>query len=1031
MKVGIAIAASLSLCGFALAQPVAAPPRDVADVLVVLESYKPDPAAVAKLRAAAAAEAPANASERELAVFYHLRARARSETGDTVGEIADLDKALSHAPGLARRGVGERSDILREVYQVEFRAGNYPKAIAASREMITLDATSGRAMGAWLGIESASIQMGDMKAAEEAVDRIEAIVTRLRRNYADWLNFENNTLKWREMARGRLLEARGNYGVAEHHFRKALEHAEKDVQDNEVRIRANMGAITRPVAQRYWAETEGELAANLRAQGRLAEAEYYSRRALLRSLETFGRYNLTTAAFISSLALVVHEQGRFADAEKLARVAVETYQASGVPRSSVTLAQARAVLGAVLVAQERWPEAVALFEERDRDLASDAQQYERLRARDDLGWAIALVRTGQAAKAAPMLDRIYEGRRARGVADDDYALVEMRGFRALGMAATGRKPEAFGEFRAAVPVLLEASRHGASSEDSGVARQQRLTWLLEGYLALLWDLRDGPELRAAGLDAAAESFRIADVARGSVVQRALAASAARSVPSDPALAELARREQDALQRLTTLGDLVNRLLAAPPEQKSPAIIEGLRKEIAALTAERAQLRKDLAQRFPEYAQLTEPKPVSAADIAAALAPQEALVAIYSAPSSAYVWAIRRGRPVAFAASPIGEAEIAQAVAKLRKAVDPGDEPPSAWTPFDVALAYSLYAKLLKPVEAGWQGASTLLVVPHKTLGQLPFGLLVTAPHQLGAPAQPQFAEFRAVPWLIRQAGIVQLPTASTLVTLRRAPARAGSKPFVGIGDPVFRLAAAEAAAGGETRRGGPVRRNLSIAAKASADGKVNNSAGLAQLAPLPDTADEVLEIAKALGVERNGNVFLGTEASERNVKSGILLDRRIVVFATHGLVPGDLDGLTQPALALSAPRGARAPGDDGLLTLDEILSLKLNADWVVLSACNTASADGGASEAVSGLGRGFFYAGARSLLVSNWPVETVSARLITTGVFARQAKDPSQTRAEALRQQLLQMIDKEAGNGFTYAHPLFWAPFSLVGDGGR
>jgi CHAT domain-containing protein len=200
---------------------------------------------------------------------------------------------------------------------------------------------------------------------------------------------------------------------------------------------------------------------------------------------------------------------------------------------------------------------------------------------------------------------------------------------------------------------------------------------------------------------------------------------------------------------------------------------------------------------------------------------------------------------------------------------------------------------------------------------------------------------------------------------------------------------------------------------------------------LPDTADEVLEIARVLGIERNGNVFLGVEASERNVKSGILLDRRIVIFATHGLVPGDLDGLTQPALALSAPRGAPAPGDDGLLTLDEILSLKLNADWVVLSACNTASADGAASEAVSGLGRGFFYAGARSLLVSNWPVETVSARMITTGVFARQARDPSQSRAEALRQQLLQMIDKEAAAGFTYAHPLFWAPFSLVGDGGR
>ena len=123
--------------------------------------------------------------------------------------------------------------------------------------------------------------------------------------------------------------------------------------------------------------------------------------------------------------------------------------------------------------------------------------------------------------------------------------------------------------------------------------------------------------------------------------------------------------------------------------------------------------------------------------------------------------------------------------------------------------------------------------------------------------------------------------------------------------------------------------------------------------------------------------------------------------------------------------------------MDEILGLKLNADWVVLSACHTASGEGAGAEAVSGLGRAFFYAGARALLVSNWPVESVSARLLTTDLFRRQANDPGITRAEALRQTILGLIDgtvpqDAAGKaGFSYAHPLFWAPFSLVGDGGR
>ncbi|MBK8063257.1 MAG: CHAT domain-containing protein [Betaproteobacteria bacterium] len=158
------------------------------------------------------------------------------------------------------------------------------------------------------------------------------------------------------------------------------------------------------------------------------------------------------------------------------------------------------------------------------------------------------------------------------------------------------------------------------------------------------------------------------------------------------------------------------------------------------------------------------------------------------------------------------------------------------------------------------------------------------------------------------------------------------------------------------------------------------------------------------------------------------------MFATHGLVSGELDGLTQPALALSAPE-VTGDGGDGLLTMEEVLGLKLDADWVVLSACNTASGDGEGGEALSGLGRAFFFAGARTLLASNWPVETVSARLLTTRLFELQAAKPGVTRAEALRATMLELMDSVSPQGgvgaagFTYAHPMFWAPFSLVGDG--
>jgi CHAT domain-containing protein len=147
-----------------------------------------------------------------------------------------------------------------------------------------------------------------------------------------------------------------------------------------------------------------------------------------------------------------------------------------------------------------------------------------------------------------------------------------------------------------------------------------------------------------------------------------------------------------------------------------------------------------------------------------------------------------------------------------------------------------------------------------------------------------------------------------------------------------------------------------------------------------------------LSVDPGKALHLGRDANERVVKQTDLSRYRIVAFSTHGLMPGDLDGLTQPALALTAPSVAGVDGD-GLLTMEEILRLRLDADWVVLSACNTATGVNAGAEAVSGLGRAFFYAGSRALLVTNWAVHSASARDLVTDIFRRQAADASQSRA--------------------------------------
>jgi CHAT domain-containing protein len=191
---------------------------------------------------------------------------------------------------------------------------------------------------------------------------------------------------------------------------------------------------------------------------------------------------------------------------------------------------------------------------------------------------------------------------------------------------------------------------------------------------------------------------------------------------------------------------------------------------------------------------------------------------------------------------------------------------------------------------------------------------------------------------------------------------------------------------------------------------------------LPETRDEILAIAKALGADPAKDVLFGAQATRMAALSTDLSDRRVIAFATHGLMPGDLPGLSRPALAMAGG----APGESPLLTLDDVLTMKLKADWIVLSACNTASGDGRAQEAFSGLARAFFFAGARSVLATHWAVESISAQQLVTRIFAYQTESRGASRAESLRHAQLELIAGQAGAN--YVHPFFWAPYALYGD---
>jgi CHAT domain-containing protein len=470
-----------------------------------------------------------------------------------------------------------------------------------------------------------------------------------------------------------------------------------------------------------------------------------------------------------------------------------------------------------------------------------------------------------------------------------------------------------------------------------------------------------------------ETFALADAVRGHSVQQALAASSARAAAKDPALAELVRKEQDLSKQVNAQLGMLNNVLSLSSAERDEKGVQAINVSINGLRTERNRARQEINQKFPAYADLVSPKSPAVSEIRTTLADGEAMLSFYFGQNGSFVWAVPKTGPVAFAAITTPSGEIESKIRKLREALEPQAAMISDIPPFDLKLAYEIYSLLLKPVESGWKPAKNLIVVTNGALGLLPLSLLPTAPAEAAQEDDPLFSGYRNIPWLARTHAVTTVPSAAALRTLRQLPAgKPGRGELIAFGDPYFnkeQQAEAELAetkiqladAGGNVTRGVPLKRRNSPKLEGV------DSAELGLLPRLPDTAEELKSIALALQADPSKVLYLGKNATESSVKTMNLSGFKFLAFATHGLVPGELNGLTQPALALSSPSVTGEAGD-GLLTMEEILGLKLDADWVVLSACNTGAGAGAGAEAASGLGRAFFYAGTRALLVTNWSV---------------------------------------------------------------
>jgi CHAT domain-containing protein/tetratricopeptide (TPR) repeat protein len=559
-----------------------------------------------------------------------------------------------------------------------------------------------------------------------------------------------------------------------------------------------------------------------------------------------------------------------------------------------------------------------------------------------------------------------------------------------------------------------------------------------------------------------EMFQTAQWATASEAAHALAQMAARGAKGNPALAVLVRERQDLVDKWLRRDAARSAAVAQPPDKRDRESEAANSARLAEIDARMASIDQSLATDFPDYASFVGPAPLSLAEVQAQLGPNEALVLFLDtpelgpAPEETFVWVVTK-TAARWVRSDLGSTGLAREVTALRCGLDE-----YAWEgagarrcrealrlasvnatprplPFDHARAHKLYNSLFGAVEGLIKGKH-LLIVPSGALTQLPFHVLVTEDVK-PAGSDATAPNYRAVSWLARAHAITILPAVASLKALRRVGRpSAAPRPMIGFGNPLldgpdWRYAMRARLARTKPRCPETIGQRLAAAAGLRGGvARVETRGGLADLAhikmqvPLPETADELCAVAQDLKAAGR-DIRIGRHATEREVKrlsaSGELAKYRIVHFATHGALAGELEGTREPGLILTPPEAASAE-DDGYLSASEIAGLKLDADWVILSACNTAAGGADSAEALSGLARAFIYAQARALLVSHWAVDSNATVKLVTAAVAEMARDARVGRADAMRRSMLALIDK----GEPYeAHPALWAPFVVVGEG--
>jgi len=880
--------------------------------------------------------------------------------------------------------------------------------------------------------------------------------------------------------RGELYKKQGRYPEAEIYYKRALAIAEKTLGLENLDLAIgyiNLGILYAQQGRDAEAEAlyrrvleirEKKLGARhpevatilnslallYTSQARFADAEPLYKRALAIRQEVQGPDHPHVGTVLNNLGELHREQDHFQEAEALYKQALAIQEKTG-DQNETGSASTLNNLALLYVKQQRYAEAEPLYK-RAIALNEKALGSNHPSLATELGNLGGLYAFQDRFADAERLYKRALKIREQTQGEDHASVGRNLAFLAVLYAEHSDIAQALAYQRRATAVRIKLGETFVGREDSSKR------YVLQGSNYFRFHVQLAS--RATGDSAAllSESFNVAQWALQSEASDAVTQMSVRFAAGEGGLAKAVRERQDLLNQRQAAD--VQLLTAIGGADASATEIS--RKLIAALAVRLAALDQRLSSEFPEYVQLARPKPLDLDEVRGKLKTEEVLIAFLDArytgklPEEEFVWVVTKTDAL-WMKLDLTPTQIATHVTALRCGLDP-----AAWEgegasrcsellggnygaadarsgkplPFDLARAHALYLGLFGKIESLIKG-KRLLVVPSGPLTALPFQVMVTAKPAEAVPADAR--SYAKTAWLAKRHAITVLPSVASLAGLRDfAKASKATQPFIGFGNPLLRgpngndhRAWDRQTCKAPTSTIKVANRSVRSPISAFFRGGLADVQQIRAQNPLPETTDELCAVATSSGAG-DAAVYLGERATEKIIKELSAKDRlaqaRIVHFATHGLLAGETEMLgaskAEPALLLTPPLRA-TDEDDGLLTASEIAQLRLDADWVVLSACNTAAGESSkpGAEALSGLAKAFFYAGARALLVSHWAVNSEATVRLITKAFAELKTDAKLGRADALRRSMVALLE----SGGEYGHPANWAPFVVVGEGAR